>query len=489
MKRFFQTFYGKLSAIFLVLLLIMAGIQTLITLRMSSQYFTEVDQRLNLTLASDMAAEITPFLDEQIEYDNIENAIHYMMVMNPKVEIYLLDETGNILSYYVEPGKTVQVEQIDLNPIRQFINRAEPVPILGQDPRQPNRQKPFSAATLPLGENRTGYLYVIIGGEQYDTAAQVIRNSYITQTTVRGLLITVGFAGMIGLILFAVLTRRLRNMAGVVKEFEQGAYEKRIDVSSNDEIGQLGESFNQMADTIVSNMDELKRTDKLRRDLIANVSHDLRSPLASIQGYLETILMKESTISPEKRRQFLELILRDTEMLNQMVHELFELSKLDANETEPQPESFLIAELVQDVVMKYKDPAEKSGLELTSDIPQNLPSVQADIAMIERALSNLLDNAIRYTPEGGEVHVELRQSDNHIDVTVADNGIGIPEEDLPHIFDRFFRSEKSRTMKNGSTGLGLAITKKLLELHDSQIQVESQQSEGTSFTFSLSIDS
>ncbi|HKJ69294.1 MAG TPA: HAMP domain-containing sensor histidine kinase [bacterium] len=485
MKKFFRTFYGKLSAVFLVLLIIMGLVQTYITLQTSSRFIAEVDQRLNLSLARDMAAEIKPFLGEEIDYASIKSAIHYMMVMNPKVEIYLLDARGQILSFFAEPGKTVEAEEVNLKPIHQFLAEDRRTPILGEDPRHPRRSKPFSVAQLSLGENQPGYLYIIIGSEQYDSAAQMVRESYIAKTTIRGLVITLFFAGIIGLILFAVLTRRLHRMAQVVRDFEQGDYDKRIDQTSDDEIGQLGRSFNQMADTIVANMEELKRTDHLRRELIANVSHDLRSPLASIQGYLETILMKESSLEPDKRRQFLEIILKDTEQLNKLVHELFELSKLDARETEPNLEPFPIAELVQDVVMKYTGKAKKAQVELDASIPSDVPLVSADIAMMERALSNLIENAIDYTPQDGKIRVGVERENGGVEITIEDTGIGIPEEDLPHIFDRFYRGVKSRPMKNGSTGLGLAITKKLLELHGSTITVQSEVGVGTRFTFSI----
>ncbi len=487
MRNLLHTFYGKLSAVFLILLVAMGIALTAITLRTSSRYIAEVDQRLNLGLAGDMASEIEPFLGDTIRYENIEEAIHYMMVMNPKVEIYLLNAEGRILSFFAEPGKTVQAKYVALKPVKQFLSGERKTPTLGEDPRQPDKRKPFSVSPLSLGENESGYLYIIIGGEQYETAAQMVMESYIVRTTLTGLLITLGFTGLIGLILFAFLTKRIRRMSKTVKSFEQRNHEARIDVTSEDEIGQLGESFNQMADTIVANMEDLKRTDKLRRELIANVSHDLRSPLASIQGYLETILMKEASLPQEKRKQFLELILNDTQMLNKLVHELFELSKLEAEETKPSVEPFPIAELIQDVVMKFQDQAEKANLSLSSTLPSNLPMVSADIAMIERALSNLIDNAIHYTPAGGEINVILTRDTGWIQVAVEDNGPGIPEEDLPFIFERFYRGEKSRTSKSGSTGLGLAIAKKIVDLHDGTLSVNSTLGEGSTFTFKLGI--
>ena len=485
MKKFFRTFYGKLSAIFLVLLLILGIVQVLITVQASMRFVDEADQKLNIHLARDMAAEFKPALTDSLSLPQIEHMIHYMMVMNPKVEIYLLDQDGKILAFFADPKKKVQKDHVELDPVHKFIESDKEELILGDDPRHPGRQRPFSAATIQIGKNVKGYLYIIIGGEQYDTATSMIRESYILKTTLKGLLFTLIFTGIIGLTLFFFMTKRLRRMTEVVKDFEKGHLDRRINVKTNDEIGQVGISFNKMADTIVANMEELKQTDNLRRELVANVSHDLRSPLASIQGYIETIMMKESELNPEDRLKYLETILNNTTMLGKLVEELFELSKLDAKQIQPKSEPFSIAELTQDIVMKFQPNAEKTKINLKADLPQNLPLVYGDIGLIERALSNLMENALRYTPANGTVKVELSGIDHKIRISISDTGVGIPKDELPHIFERFYRVEKSRSREKGGTGLGLAIAKKILEIHHSSISVESELNVGTTFYFDL----
>ena len=486
MKKFFKSFYGKLSAIFLVILLILGTVQTFITMQSSQDYIAEVDQKLNLDLASAFAKELKPLMDaDSLNYSAIGERIHYMMVMNPKMEIYLLDGHGDILSFFAKPGKEVRTDSVNLEPIHQFIASKQHIPILGQDPRFPAVRKPFSAAKIQLPQGRDGYIYIVIGGEDYTATTASTRESYIFNTLLKAMILTIALAAIAGLILFALLTKRLRNMAAAVKNFKEGDYSQRIDDDSDDEIGELASSFNQMADTIVANMDELKQTDQLRRNLVANVSHDLRSPLASIQGYLETIMMKDASLAPDQRQDFLHTILGETESLNKLVHELFELSKLDAEEKKPHPEPFSLRELIQDVVVKYQDKAAKSELDLKAPTSRDIPRVEADIGMIERVLSNLIGNAIEYTPEGGTVRVNLEQRNGKVITTVEDTGPGIPEDDLPHIFERFYRVEKSRTRNNGSTGLGLAIAKKMIDLHGGEISVQSEEGEGTSFTFSL----
>jgi signal transduction histidine kinase len=389
------------------------------------------------------------------------------------------------LAFFADPRKKVQKEFIDLEPIKNFFQSSQSELILGDDPRKLGRLKPFSVAPISIGSDLDGYLYIILGGEQYDTAAGMVRESFIIKTTIIGVIISVIITAFVGLLLFFFLTRRLKAMMTMVRRFEDGELEQRVMVHSRDEIGQLGNSFNHMADTIEANMEELKHTDDLRRELIANVSHDLRSPIASIRGYLETIIMKEDQISVEERSKYLNMILSSSVMLSHLVEELFELSKLDARQIKVKPETFSMAELVQDVVLKYKPQAEKSGVQLDVTEPPHPYVVYADIGLIERALSNLIENAIKYTPEKGAVKVVLDESGNSIITTVTDTGTGISPDDLPHVFDRYYRGHKDAMRDPEGTGLGLAIAKKILELHESDIQVESQTDLGTKFYFAL----
>jgi len=241
-----------------------------------------------------------------------------------------------------------------------------------------------------------------------------------------------------------------------------------------------------MADTLVSNMDEIKQIDKLRRELVANVSHDLRSPLASIQGYLETIQQKEPSINPEDRSKYYEIVLRNTKKLGTLIEELFELSKFDAQDVQPEMEPVSMAELAQDLVQQFKPLAEQKGITLKavlSDEHTNL--VYADIALMERAISNLIDNALKHTPAGGTVSIISTNDKENVSFTISDTGKGIAEENIQRIFDRFYQEDPSRTVGSGA-GLGLSIAQKILELHGSKLSVESKSGNGTTFSFVLS---
>ncbi len=225
----------------------------------------------------------------------------------------------------------------------------------------------------------------------------------------------------------------------------------------------------------------------LRRDMIANVSHDLRTPLASLRGYLETLLLKEETLPTAKRRRYLEIAARQSVHLTDMVEELFELAKLDFKGLQLNAEPLHLGELAWDVLQKFQLAAERKHVGLKVEAPARVPFVRADLSLLERVFENLIGNALKHTPPGGSVSISVIPEDGRVITRIADTGNGIPEAELPFIFDRFYRASKSRTNTSGGAGLGLAITKRILELHDSKITVESELMVGTCFSFSFPV--
>ena len=485
MKRLFSSFYARLSALFLVLLLLVGAIYIAISVQSSIDFVQEADQRLNTHLAESISLEMAPYVKDSIHTDQMNHLLHYLMVMNPQIEIYLLDSTGHILAFFADQNKKLERDRVSLGPIDDFLTGSQSGLVTGDDPRNLDRQKHFSASAITLKNGSRGYVYVILGGEQYDQASASIKQQFLTSTAVKGLLIALVAAGVLGLLLFFLMTKRLRRVTEVVTGFKDGDLEQRLDDHSKDDFGRLALAFNQMADTIVSNMKDLKRSDDLRRELVANVSHDLRTPLALVQGYLETIVMKQDTLTADEIHRYMTISLKNTRYLNQLVSELFELSKLNAIHAKPTKEPFSISELIQDVILKFKSSADAKSLEMSWQYDQHIPLVTGDIGMIERALSNLLDNAIRYAPEHARVSVELTPHGTHVRISVVDSGPGIDAEDVPYIFLPYYRGKRRLPQETKGTGLGLAITKRILELHDSDIHVASEQNKGTTFYFDL----
>ena len=306
------------------------------------------------------------------------------------------------------------------------------------------------------------------------------------------------FAGMLfalaaGLVLFASLTGRLKRLANAMDAFRSGAGQAQIkflpQVSSHraDEIDRLGSTFTQMSARIEDQMEQLQRADATRRELIANVSHDLRTPLATLQGYIETLLLKEDSLGPEERRSYLQTAIKHCERLSKLVSELLELAKLDSSDIRVEREPFNLSELAHDVVQKFQLKAAEKQIALSTKIEEDPPFVNADIGLIERVLENLIENAIQNTPRGGTISLVLTSQNEDVTIQVNDTGCGIPPEELAHIFDRFYQLDKSRKSGQNHSGLGLAITQKILKLHDRSINVASALGSGTTFSFQLPV--
>ena len=226
---------------------------------------------------------------------------------------------------------------------------------------------------------------------------------------------------------------------------------------------------------------ERQEVANLRTELLANISHDLRTPLASIQGYLETILMKDDTLTPERRTQFLNTSLASTIRLRTLVDELFELSRLEAKETQLHPEAINLVDLIHDVVAVHRGNAQSQRVEMDIRFADDLDLVNGDTKLVDRVLNNLIGNAIKYCNPGDSVDIAATSTEGGIEVVIEDTGAGIPEEDLPHIFDRFRRGN---TEKSG-TGLGLAIVRRILDLHGADYALSSVEGQGTTFRFTL----
>ncbi len=482
--RFLSSLYWRISATFLLLLLILSTVYLYVATFTAEMYFQEASQRLNATVAAHIAGEISPFIDGQVNTEALERVFHNVMVINPSIEVYLLDTTGLILSYYA-PNKTMRQKRVSTEPIRKFIRDGGKTFVMGMDPKKEEGEKVFSAAAVERDGQLEGYIYVILEGEDFESTTSFLLGSYILRLGARAILISLAAAIIIGLIAIRSITRNVRKIRDTMQEFKSGNVDARISLPGKGELTDLAESFNHMADTITQNMEEIKTLDTLRRELVANVSHDLRTPLAIIQGYVETILMKEEGLDPQDRLRYLSTVLSSTERLRKLVEELFELSKLEAKQTRPKPELFSIAELVQDVAQKFDVLARKKNVQLQTVLPRDLPPVHADIALIERVLQNLVENALKFTPESGAVTIELSPAPAGVNVQVTDTGQGISPEDIPHVFERYKQGGKDLTSFEQGTGLGLAIVKKILEAHGVTISVRSDVREGTAFSFRL----
>lgn len=272
-------------------------------------------------------------------------------------------------------------------------------------------------------------------------------------------------------------TRPIREINNAVSEFTKGHLERRVSLHCGGELGQLGEAINKMAF-------ELATLEASRKSFVASVSHELRSPLTCIQGYIQGL--SDGTIPPEERQKYYKIVMDEAQRLTKLVHDLLELSRFESGKFPLNRTRFDINELVRIALIGFERRIEEKHLAVAVSLSDEPCYVNADADRIRQVLNNLIDNALKFLKDGGTLSVGAKRDGRRVEVTVADDGPGIAQEDLPFIFDRFYKADKAHTSGMG-TGLGLSIVKRILDQHESEIRVRSVPGE-TVFCFTLAPD-
>ncbi|WP_396637884.1 ATP-binding protein [Maribacter sp. R77961] len=478
----------KLWIAFILLILLMGSSYIFITGYLTHKHNQAITQRVNANVAEHVIQEkfqnTAPFLEDgSVNKELFGDLMHDMMAVNRSIEVYLLDKTGEIqYSVVLEHNENEPSKSVSLAPIEAFIEKGGTEFVLGDDPLNPEESKIFSAAPFHI-DGKEGFIYIILAGKEFQLISDNLLGQYFTKLGIGATLLTMLFAALIGILSIWFLTKNLRLITQTVRKFQEGDLDIRIANPEASDIEVFAHSFNEMADTIVDNMDKMKSVDTLRRELIANVSHDLRTPLAILKGYVETLQIKRDALSEEQKQEYLQITHENIDKLSKLINQLFDYSKLEAEQVAPIKEPFSITELSHDLIAKFKVLAEQKSITLNLDNPEANCMVFADVSLVERALQNLIENAIKYTEIGGKVTLSLLKKGKNIEINITDTGTGIPVNEQPFIFDRYKQVNKSA--KKQGYGLGLAIVKKIMDLHDTTITVLSKPKEGSSFIFNL----
>jgi signal transduction histidine kinase len=291
------------------------------------------------------------------------------------------------------------------------------------------------------------------------------------------LLFAGGMAMVLGYFLSSTITERITLLQQAANRLAKGDRQARINVSGRDEVSELSNAFNRMAD-------QLQEAEQNRADLIAWVSHDLQTPLTSIQAILEAL--KDGVVEDHQAQQrYLATAQREVRSLSDLIDDLFQLAKIDAGGLTLDYSDNSLSDLISDTLESFSHVAVKENIQLEGSVQPGIDPLYMDAQLIGRVLNNLVSNALQFTPSGGEVKIEAKWEEGEIEVRIRDTGEGIQAKDLPHIFESFYRGEKSRSRKTGGAGLGLAISKGIIQAHGGKIWVESTPGEGTSFIFRL----
>jgi len=334
-----------------------------------------------------------------------------------------------------------------------------------------------SPLVMSLGAEFLGKVYI-----SSDPAAEPYVAPFLRLSTSinRSLLLGGSLAIAIALLLTFVLSRRISSPIGALaraaRRLGRGDLSQRVQLQGEGEVAALAQAFNSMAV-------DLEHSEQLRRNMVADVAHELRTPLSNIQGYLEAI--RDRVIKPDAAT--IRSLNEEAALLSRLVNELQELSLAEAGELKLVYQAEDITKLVKQAVTPWQPKVAAKEISLSIDLPDNLPLVNIDWQRVNQVLHNLLENAVAYTHKGGTINVAAITQGDWVEVCVSDTGEGIPAEDLPNIFERFYRVDKSRARVTGGSGLGLTIAKRLVEAHGGKITVQSELQKGSRFSFTLPI--
>lgn len=484
------TLWQRLSLAFAALLLASCGASAWLQIRANHAHEQEVTQRLSYNLARHIAEHATFVTAQGIDRRALDKLFDMLMVVNPSIEVYLLGPDGRIEAHLAPPGH-IKRDRVALGPIQRFL-AGQALPIEGDDPRSATQRNIFSVAPLSLGSRRVGYVYVVLLGEAHAALSADVGATSVLRTTLWSMALVAVLGLVAGLAAFGWITRPLRALTAAVRTLERDGVdaaqaalgpEPAAGTGRRDEIGLLQDAFRHMAARIADQWRDLVRQDQQRRELVANISHDLRTPLTALHGYLETLAIKSGQLSELDRRRYLDIALGQSRKVGRLAQELFELARLEYGEIQLAKEPLSLADLTQDVFQKFELTAQSRQVRLDADIAPDLPSVMADMGLIERVLTNLLDNALRHSPAGSAVRVALRAQHAAVVVTVSDEGSGVPPELRSTLFVRPAVFSPHGDSQRG--GLGLLIVQRILQLHGSQVELLDAQPNGAAFRFAL----
>lgn len=469
-----KSLFARMLVVYLLIILMTFSLLGgLLFETMKSQYF---DAQMNTMIAG--AQEINQW-STQYHYGEITEQ-DYCQKLFEKANsdgtvIWLVSAAFGQVDMIFDPQEKSNIEiEFSSNSTREFLMQTQRD---GTYKRVSNVDKSFKGTVMtvaiPLKINRDIVGAIVIHKEVDDVGVGL---SAILRQVFMLLLGSVTFAFALVFVLSRHIVRPIRDISRGAMELSRGNLDWRVTPTTQDEIGELAESFNKMAE-------ELKIQDGLRNTFIANVSHELRTPLASVQGFIQGML--DRAIEEDDRDKYLEIVLSETKRMNLLISDLLSLAKIESGKFPMEYSEFDINELLRRCLLMFEQRIEEKHLEVSIKLGDNRLAVWADQDRISQVITNLVDNAVKFTPEGGRLSVWTQIKGNKVFIHIADTGVGIPEEDQPFIFERFFKVDKSHTKSIPGTGIGLSIVKRIIAQHGEKISLESKEGEGTTFAFTL----
>jgi Signal transduction histidine kinase len=488
---FKTTIFKRLIAIFLVILIFSFSVISIVMYYFIDNFVTQEKQKELINSGE----AITSFITGNSE---LLNNPSILKILRDQIKIYsfntdsyvwIVDTEGNI------EMTTKELPELSIQPeILKHMKNNSPGSVQFSDERQYKKVMASSDVTIETGD------FYGLFSETHEPWL-VVANPYTIDGKVQGavyfmapmpkirearmalyklLIVSICVSAFLSIVLVYFFSLRiskpLKEINKVAKTIAGGEFKERVNIKSNDEIGELATSFNQM---VIA----LENLEDMRRGFIANVTHELRTPMTSIRGFVEGIL--DGTIPADKQSYYLNIVKDEASRLSRLINDLLDLSKMEAGEIKLSFRDFDINELIRRCIINLENQITEKDFEIEADFQKEELYVNADSDGIERVVLNLLHNAVKFTPQGGKIKLSSYRSRGKIYVTVEDTGVGIDKDEINLIWERFYKSDKSRSKDKTGTGLGLAIIKNIINEHKQTIKVESEVGKGTKFTFTL----
>jgi len=364
-------------------------------------------------------------------------------------------------------------------PITPNISKA----LLGEMGLDSSATADYMDAAIPI--TRGGHPYIVYILDSRETARSLNGSMFtlIMEALALGLVISV----LLSFLLSKTMVNPLQRLTDGIEQVARGDFSRKLEVTSEDEIGQLTESFNVMAQQLESTIADLEKAEQQRKDFVANVSHELRTPLTNIKSYAETLADGVGGLPPETEQKFLRVILNESDRMAHILRDLLTLSRFDSGRSGLRLAAFPFAKAVDDTCQAILMDAQNHAHTVELDVPEGLPEVRADRERIMQVMMNIVSNAIKYTPDGGRIRISAGQEGDKVWMEVDDNGIGIPESDRDRIFERFYRVDKARSRQSGGTGLGLSIAQEIMNRHEGRLYLVDKAEPGLTIRMELPV--
>ena len=419
--------------------------------------------------------------------EGLSTMMRSYVLLAPNTGLFLLSADGEVLATAGEGKIHWSSYRVDMPMVRAALATDPGRPIFGDDPDMPGSRCVVAAMPLAAGDGSGGWLYVVARSADLLSQTPELVKSYALRTGAKVGILTLALSAALTVAVIALLTRPLTRLTRQVERIQRADFATSLDENAfpvperDDEVGRLANSFRDAFARLKDESNRVVSTDNRRREMVASVSHDLRTPLTALTGQLETILLKRDTMAATEQTRFIESAFANAQQLKRLTDALAELARLDSPDMQIECEPIALHELCDDLAHRFRIRAEERRISLQVVYPDGLPLAMVDAGLIERALGNLIDNALRVTPDGGRIVVGIVHTTQDVTdwfrLQVSDSGPGVADAEKSRVFERFFQGSGHRGLR-GSAGLGLAIVRRVAELHGGKAGITNPSPDG-----------